>query len=243
MAHGGGNEAAQAPPSVEVVLVAHNEEATLASTIEGFLALPDVAILVAEDGSSDRTREVAGGFAATGCVRVTPPAPRKGYSRAVADAVAHTRARVVVFQGRGTTFTDAAVNPGASYRYLVSTFDGNGNLSPAAAASAIAREQPLVLPQDDAFLTGPPLLVWRPVSSAEYYNVQIWAEQGAKLVKVFSIWPSTNRLQLSSTWEFEGQHHALTKGTYRWYVWPGIGPLKAARYGTLLGTHAFTIVR
>jgi len=97
MAHGGGNEGAQAPPSVEVVLVAHNEEATLASTIEGFLALPDVAILVAEDGSSDRTREVAGGFATTGRVRVTPPAPRKGYSRAVADAVAHTRARVVVF--------------------------------------------------------------------------------------------------------------------------------------------------
>jgi hypothetical protein len=149
----------------------------------------------------------------------------------------------VVFQGRGTTFTDAAVKPGASYRYLVSTFDVAGNLSPAAAASAVAREQPLVLPQDDAVLTGPPLLVWRPVSSAQYYNVQIWAEQGTKLVKVFSIWPSANRLQLNPTWVFEGKEHTLAKGTYRWYVWPGIGPLKAARYGKLLGTNAFTIVR
>jgi glycosyltransferase involved in cell wall biosynthesis len=97
MAHGGRNEGTLQSPSVDVVLVAHNEEETLASTIEGFLALPDVAILVAEDGSSDRTRDVADGFAVTGRVRVTPPAPRKGYSRAVADAVAHTRAPVIVF--------------------------------------------------------------------------------------------------------------------------------------------------
>jgi glycosyltransferase involved in cell wall biosynthesis len=80
---------------VEVVLVVHNEEATIESTIREFLALADVELLVAEDGSSDRTRELAGAFGSR--VRLTPPSERKGYSRAVADAVAHTRGDVVVF--------------------------------------------------------------------------------------------------------------------------------------------------
>ena len=84
---------------VEVVLVAHNEEGTIASTIREFLAAAEVEVLVAEDGSSDRTRAVVAEIAAQtpGWVRLTPPSARKGYSRAVADAVAKTRQEVVVF--------------------------------------------------------------------------------------------------------------------------------------------------
>jgi hypothetical protein len=30
---------------------------------------------------------------------------------------------------------------------------------------------------------------------------------------------------------------------YRWYVWPGFGPRSANRYGKLLGTRKFVVVR
>jgi dolichol-phosphate mannosyltransferase len=89
--------------AIEIVLVAHDEEASIGSTIRGFLAAADrngldVEILVAEDGSSDRTRDVVKEIAAQtrDRVRLTPPAGRKGYSRAVADAYRLVRRDVVV---------------------------------------------------------------------------------------------------------------------------------------------------
>jgi dolichol-phosphate mannosyltransferase len=88
---------------IEVVLTAHDEEASIGSTIRGFLAAAErhglvVDILVAEDGSSDRTREVVGEIAEQSAdrVRLTPPSGRKGYSRAVVDAYRLTRRDVVV---------------------------------------------------------------------------------------------------------------------------------------------------
>jgi glycosyltransferase involved in cell wall biosynthesis len=86
-----------APGSVELVLVAHNEEETIGRTVGDFLAVADVDVLVAEDGSSDATRAVVEALAANGRVRLTPHAPRKGYSRAVTDAAAGTTAEIVVF--------------------------------------------------------------------------------------------------------------------------------------------------
>ena len=89
--------------SIEVVLTAHNEEGTIGSTIREFVGAADlhaldVDILVAEDGSSDRTRDVVAGSAERqhGRVRLTPPSQQKGYSRAVADAYRLTRRDVVV---------------------------------------------------------------------------------------------------------------------------------------------------
>jgi glycosyltransferase involved in cell wall biosynthesis len=89
--------------SIEIVLTAHDEEATIGSTVGDFLAVADrhgldVQILVAEDGSSDRTREIVAELAdrSGGRVRLTPPAERKGYSLAVADAYRLTRREVVV---------------------------------------------------------------------------------------------------------------------------------------------------
>ena len=53
---------------IEVILTAHDEEATIGETIREFLAAADlhgldVEVLIAEDGSSDRTREVVTGIA------------------------------------------------------------------------------------------------------------------------------------------------------------------------------------
>jgi glycosyltransferase involved in cell wall biosynthesis len=89
--------------SIEIALTAHDEEATIGSTVGDFLAAADrhgldVEVLVAEDGSSDRTREVVAEVAecSGGRVRLTPRAERKGYSLAVTDAYLLARREVVV---------------------------------------------------------------------------------------------------------------------------------------------------
>jgi glycosyltransferase involved in cell wall biosynthesis len=88
---------------IELVLTAHDEEDSIGRTIRDFLAAADrhgldVEILVAEDGSSDRTREVVAEVAEeTGRrVRLTPASEQKGYSRAVTDAYRLARRDVVV---------------------------------------------------------------------------------------------------------------------------------------------------
>ena len=88
---------------IELVLTAHDEEESIGPTIRDFLAAArrhalDVEILVAEDGSSDRTREVVAEVAEQSGrrVRLTPASERKGYSRAVTDAYRLARRDVVV---------------------------------------------------------------------------------------------------------------------------------------------------
>lgn len=71
---------AHATPPVSVVIVAHNEESRLARKIRNCLDLDyprdRLEVLVASDGSTDGTAEVAEGFAAEG-VRLLPlPGPR-----------------------------------------------------------------------------------------------------------------------------------------------------------------------
>src|SRR5438876_11621513 len=101
----------------------------------------------------------------------------------------------------------------------------------------------LIEPQDWAQLTQPPALAWAAVPGADYYNVQLWTIAPGPSKKVLSIWPTSPRLQLTSKWTFGGRTYGLTPGRYRWYVWPGIGPLSEARYGDLIGSHVFVIVR
>jgi glycosyltransferase involved in cell wall biosynthesis len=90
--------------SIEVVVPVHDEQETIGRTISEFLATGDsralgVQILVAEDGSSDGTRAVVAEIVegSHGRVRLTPPSPRKGYSRAIADACRITESEVLVF--------------------------------------------------------------------------------------------------------------------------------------------------
>lgn len=90
--------------NVELILPAHNEGKTIAATIDGFVAATASAdfvlhLLVAEDGSTDDTRAVVGSAAARhpGRVKVTPPSGRKGYSKAMVDAIRLTSCEVVAF--------------------------------------------------------------------------------------------------------------------------------------------------
>jgi len=105
--------------------------------------------------------------------------------------------------------------------------------------TALVHAGPLSSPLNGARLAAPPLLRWKRSSGASYYNVQLWAVGAHGSKKVLSIWPTVNHLQLTPTWSFSGKNHKLTKGLYRWYVWPGIGPLALAHYGKVIGTSSF----
>jgi hypothetical protein len=97
----------------------------------------------------------------------------------------------------------------------------------------------LLAPRGGARVTKPPLLVWRGVPRAGYYNVQLF--RGKQ--KVLSAWPTRTRLRLRARWKFAGRVRRLTPGAYRWYVWPGYGVPSARNYGQLLGQSSFVVTR
>jgi hypothetical protein len=95
----------------------------------------------------------------------------------------------------------------------------------------------LLSPRPGARVTSPPLLRWRRVARAAYYNVQLF--RGS--TKILSSWPVRTRLQLRAQWTYLGRQRRLTVGKYRWYVWPGYGKSSVRRYGRLLGGSTFTV--
>ena len=95
----------------------------------------------------------------------------------------------------------------------------------------------LLAPAVGARVSSPPLLAWRTVPRAVYYNVQLY--RGA--VKILSTWPTRSRLQLRTRWSYLGRERRLVAGTYRWLVWPRYGRGTAGRYGALLGQSTFTV--
>jgi hypothetical protein len=145
----------------------------------------------------------------------------------------------VLFHGSGSSTTDPTAVPGTQYRYRALAFDQSGNRSQVVTAAVSAATSALLAPADGARLSSPPSLRWRASAGAGYYNVQIY--KGGR--KVFTTWPKGTTLQLPSAWTFEGRRYRLSPGVYTWYVWPGLGPLSAARYGPLVGRSSFTIVR
>ncbi len=140
-----------------------------------------------------------------------------------------------VYEGRARSFVDRDVRNGVSYRYLLVTYDQAGNRSTGVAVDARPTAPRLVAPPDSARVRRPPVLAWRAVAGATYYNVQV--HRNGK--KVLSLWPTRARLPLRARWTFRGRRHALTAGTYTWYVWPAFGSRREARYGAALGASRF----
>ncbi|MGH3063170.1 MAG: hypothetical protein ACRDMK_02425, partial [Gaiellaceae bacterium] len=95
----------------------------------------------------------------------------------------------------------------------------------------------LISPAPGARIASPPLLRWRPVARASYYNVQVF--RGG--VKVLSVWPTRTRFQLHARWTFAGRQYRLSAGKYSWFVWPRFGRGAAGRYGNALGRSTFTV--
>jgi hypothetical protein len=142
-----------------------------------------------------------------------------------------------VYEGVGTAFTDRRVENYVRYRYTLTAIDPAGNT---VQRTAVATPLPILFaPRPGARLGrhAAPFFAWRPVPKARYYNLQLWRNGR----QVGSWWPSRARLRLPSRWRYKGGSHRLERGRYAWYVWPGRGPRRLARYGPLLGTSTFVV--
>jgi hypothetical protein len=133
--------------------------------------------------------------------------------------------------------TDVRVTNGVTYRYLLTIADEAGNA--ASRELVVTPGAQLLQPVKRALLAAPPVLRWTPVRGARYYNVQLF--RGGR--KILSAWPRRPELRLKEKWRFRGRRYRLIDGKYRWYVWPGKGPISARRYGPRIGARSFVLDR
>ena len=89
-----------ATPKVTLLIAAHNEEAIIAKKLENCLALDypadQLQILVAADGSDDRTADIVRTYAPQG-VELSYSPPRRGKMAAINRAMAQARGAIVLF--------------------------------------------------------------------------------------------------------------------------------------------------
>lgn len=148
------------------------------------------------------------------------------------------KARTTVFDGTGVGFTDKAIHAGIQYVYSVRSFDQAGNHS--RVASLAGRLKILTLRKTHYVpIAAPnPILRWRHIAGADYYNVQLY--RGS--TRIYAAWPTMHQFGLSTTWKWSGQRYHLSPGQYRWYVWAGFGARKSANY-RLIGSARFLMPR
>ncbi len=168
---------------------------------------------------------------AAGAAKVTVSRSSAGARGAGAD---------VVYDGTGDGFTDTGLKNGTRYTYVVQAVDAAGNLATGSATvtpTSDASTRHLLSPGAGSIVSRPPLLRWRRVARAGYYNVQLFRNGR----KVLSAWPTKPRYQLRSRWRYRGRRHRLVHGSYRWLLWAGYGPRSAQHYGRLLGRRTFVV--
>jgi hypothetical protein len=156
-------------------------------------------------------------------------------------ASAHAPARQrMVYEGTGASFTDKGLTKGRDYTYILRAVDQAGNVATTSinvTPRSTASSNRLLAPRANATVHRPPLLRWREVEKASYYNVQVFRNGR----KVLSAWPSKPRYQLKPAWRYNGHRQRLVAGTYDWYLWAGYGKRAARHYGRLLGKRSFTV--
>jgi hypothetical protein len=168
--------------------------------------------------------------------QTSPDVVRNEVVRSLAtDGAASTQ----VYSGSTPAFSDLMLSRDVIYRYTVTAFDEAGNSASTTAISNPAGVQQLasstLRPADGARLSRPPLLRWKRARRASYYNVQLF--RGGR--KILSAWPKRNYLALRRSWRYGGERRRLTRGWYRWYVWPGRGSRAERNYGKLIGSSRF----
>ena len=184
------------------------------------------ATATAGDQSVALSWQAGGDVAPIASVQVT----RSGGTTAAAAAT--------VYSGDGSGFTETHLKNGVHYTYTITARDAAGNVALQTVAATPAER--LLSPTADAHVAAPPMLIWTAVPGATYYNVQLFRADPTKLL---SIWPKHASLQLRRTWRFDGRRYRLKPGKYRWYVWPGFGRRSAGRYGHMVGSGTFVVVR
>jgi hypothetical protein len=150
----------------------------------------------------------------------------------------------IVYRGNGAAFVDKTVKAGIRYRYEISVADMAGNVTTkavtaATAATAAKKSTSLLAPVAGAVVKEPPLLRWKAVKGAAFYNVQLY-RNGLKLL---STWPGAAKLKLARTWTYAGKRYRLQPGVYKWYVWGARGTRAKPVYGKVLGSSTFSVKR
>jgi hypothetical protein len=156
----------------------------------------------------------------------------------VQRTVRGSKAQATVLNGSASGFTDNKIRPGAQYLYAVQSFDQAGNASRVVVIAGLPKVLTLHKTSYVPRAASNPILRWRRVRAASYYNVQLF--RGSK--RIYAAWPTMHQLGLPTTWKWSGHRVRLTPGRYRWYVWAGIGPRRLAHYRTV-GSARFVVPR
>jgi hypothetical protein len=158
-----------------------------------------------------------------------------------------------VFTGLASSFQDSGLTNKVKYTYTITASDDAGNK--ASETVTIVPGAKLYSPARGAVVTSPPLLAWRRVAGASYYNVIVMRlGRSGKLerriaslkvtgTKVLSAWPFQPRYRIKKTWKYKNKRRSLAPGRYRWYVYPGIGKRTAHKYGPLIGQSDFIFAK
>jgi hypothetical protein len=148
------------------------------------------------------------------------------------------RGGTTVYRGTAAGFDDTDLTNGVRYTYTITARDAAGNTTTKTVRVTPAAR--VLSPAQNAHVAAPPTLSWTAAPGATYYNVQLYRGDPTKLL---SLWPVQANLRLKRTWRFDGRNYRLKPGRYKWYVWPGFGKRKAARYGHMIGSGTFVVVR
>ena len=105
-------------PSMTLLIAAYNEEAVIAARVENALAMDypreKLRILIASDGSSDKTAEIIARYADRG-VRVLDYRERRGKAGTLNAAMAEVETELVLLSDANTNFEPAAARKMASW--------------------------------------------------------------------------------------------------------------------------------
>jgi hypothetical protein len=158
----------------------------------------------------------------------------------------------VIFSGLASGYEDTSVANRIKYAYTITAFDEAANKT--VETISVIPAALLYSPARGAVVKAPPLLAWKKVPRASYYNVQVYFGASGLAVrrvlsvrvsgrKVLSVWPVQPRYRLRKQWVFKQKRYKLVRGRYTWYVWPAFGKRAARNYGKLLGKSEFIVSR
>jgi hypothetical protein len=143
--------------------------------------------------------------------------------------------RLLMRTRTAASYADRPVANHVRYRYRIESLDRAGNVS--ASTALTAWPSPIVSPRYLDVVHSGPLIDWRAVKRARYYNMQVWQDGR----KILSVWPNRSRYRLRSSWTYRDRRHRLSEGRLTVYVWGGFGRKAAVRYGPLWGRTAFVV--
>jgi hypothetical protein len=194
----------------------------------------DAAAALKYDATAPRLKDVTA-VPGAGDVTLTWRQPADVASVAVTRSPGRKGSRrTVIYRGKAPHIHDTGLAVGVAYRYRLTSLDQAGNR---AVAGVTTKLRALFAPAPGARTHAGAMLRWAPEKTATYYNVQLF--RGSR--KVLSTWPVGTSFRLPRAWSYAGSQYRLSRGKYRWYVWPGLGPRANAKYGPLLGSSSFTV--